>query len=488
MIDRYLHIDFVTQRSLQEQLREKLVDAILGGLFPATERLPSCRQLAIQLHISRNTVSIVYEGLLRDGYLVSRPRSGYYLHPDYHDTCPDKPHQNISAEPIHAPDWSCRFKLTPSNLSMVTKPARWMDYPYPFVYGQPNTQLFPISQWRSIAQRLTDAPRVEDWLYDDIDRDVPLLVQQIIQRVLPKRGIVAHADEILVTLGTQNALSLIAQLLLNTNTSIGVENPVFREAANVFALQGSQIITHDLDSEGIRLDKRTAACDYLYVTPGHQSPTGIRMSDARRDQLLEHACQHDQIIIEDDYDSDIHFDPRPHAALKARDSDQRIIYVSSLSKALTPGMRLGYLVAPAELIEELRALRRLSYRHPPTPIQHQMAHFLAQGYYDRYLKTYRQDSMQRWQRMNDALNCWLPECPRAAGSEHANAFWLELPSGIGIDQLAWRAAQMGVLIEPGRAHFWGDPAPDNFLRLGFHSIAKERIEEGIQRLAMALYP
>lgn len=484
MINRYLHVDFVPQRGLQEQLREKLIEAIFSGVFPANERLPSCRQLATQLDISRNTVSIVYESLLRDGYLISRPRSGYYLHPDYRDA-DSLTHVSLRHAPAAEPDWGKRLKSSPSGLIMVTKPARWMDYPYPFVYGQPNTHLFPISQWRSITRMLTDTRHVSDWLYDDIDRDVPLLVQQIIQRVLPKRGIVARPDEILVTLGTQNALALIAQLLFNADTRVGVETPGFREAINVFALQGSQIIAHSLDSEGLQIDARTASCDYLYVTPGHQSPTGIRMSDARRTQLLSHVRQHDQIIIEDDYDSDIHFDPHPHAALKASDSDQRVIYVSSLSKALTPGMRLGYLVAPAEIVEELRALRRLSYRHPPTPIQHQMAHFLAQGYYDRYLHCYRKDSLERWQLMNDALNRWLPECQRVAGSEHANAFWLEMPPNIDINQLAWRAAQSGVLIEPGQAHFWGDPAPDNYLRLGFHSIEIERIEEGIQRLAAA---
>lgn len=486
MIYRYLHIDFVPQRGLQEQLREKLIDAIFSGVFPAQERLPSCRQLATQLNISRNTVSIVYESLLRDGYLISRPRSGYYLHSDYGDA-DNLTHISLRHTPATEPDWGTRLKSTPSNLRMVSKPARWMDYPYPFIYGQPNTQLFPISQWRNITRRLTDTRHVENWLCDDIDRDVPLLVQQIIQRVLPKRGIMAHPDEVLVTLGTQNALALIAQLLFNANTRIGIENPVFREAANLFTLQGSQLITHSLDSEGLQIDTRTAACDYLYVTPGHQSPTGIRMSNARRTQLMSHARQHDQIIIEDDYDSDIHFDPHPYAALKASDNDQRVIYVSSLSKALSPGMRLGYLVAPSELIEELRALRRLSYRHPPTLLQHQMAHFLAQGYYDRYLNRYRKDSLERWQRMNEALNRWLPEFQRVAGSEHANVFWLEIPHDIDIDQLAWRAAQSGVLIEPGQAHFWGESAPNNFLRLGFHSIDIDRIEAGIQRLASALH-
>ncbi|MFP1892966.1 PLP-dependent aminotransferase family protein [Lonsdalea quercina] len=488
MIDRCLHIDFVASRSLQEQLREKLIDAILTGVFPVEEALPSCRKLSNQLAISRNTVALVYESLLNDGYLVSRPRSGYFLHPDYHqpETLAEiRRRQTTVEEAQTSPDWGKRLNVSPSGFFAIMKPARWMDYPFPFIYGQPNTQLFPLEQWRETTRRITGLHRDHRWLYDHIDQDVPLLIEQVRQRILPKRGIIAQADEILITLGSQNALSLLSQLLFNHRTRVAVENPIFREAVNTFALQGAQIVPHSLDHEGLRLNAASADCDYFYVTPSHQAPTGIRMSNARRAALLEHARLHDRIIIEDDYDSETNLDPQPRAALKASDTHNRVIYVSSLSKSLSPGLRLGYLVAPAELIDELRALRRLSYRHPPTNIQHQMAHFLAQGYYEAYLHRYREDSARRWHRLDEALEQFLPACRRMEGSEHANAFWLQAPEGVDTHRLAWRAAHRGVLIEPGQAHFLGSNAPDNFFRLGFHAIDEARIAPGIAHLAEA---
>ncbi|ACS83844.1 MocR-like pyridoxine biosynthesis transcription factor PdxR [Musicola paradisiaca] len=490
MIEHCLHIDFVAHRSLQEQLRETLITSILSGVFPVDEALPSCRKLSCQLNISRNTVALVYEGLQSDGYLVSRPRSGYYLHPDYHQpeaAAASWPQQAANDSAQQAPDWGKRLNVSPSNFLAIMKPAQWMAYPYPFIYGQPNTQLFPIEQWRETTRRVTGTHRDHHWLYDNIDQDVPLLIEQVRQRILPKRGIIARADEILITLGSQNALSLLSQLLFSHTTQVAVENPVFREAINAFALQGAQIIPHTLDNEGLRLADASRQCDYFYITPSHQAPTGVRMSDARRRALLEHANLHDQIIIEDDYDSETNFDPYPRAALKASDTGGRVIYVSSLSKSLSPGLRLGYLVAPSELIDELRALRRLSYRHPPTHIQHQMAHFLAQGYYEAYLHRYREDSARRWDTLNNALDRWLPECRRMTGSEHANAFWLQAPEGCNTRQLAWRAAHNGVLIEPGQAHFLDAAAPENYFRLGFHAILPDQIEAGITRLAEAFH-
>ncbi|EHD19526.1 MULTISPECIES: PLP-dependent aminotransferase family protein [Brenneria] len=490
MIDHCLYIDFVPTRSLQEQLRETLVASILAGVFPIDEPLPSCRKLSCQLNISRNTVALVYESLLNDGYLISRPRSGYYLHPDYHqpDALPDAADDGARSDAApQAPEWSKRFNHCPSNYLAILKPGQWMDYPYPFIYGQPNTQLFPLEQWRETTRKVMGSRHDHGWLYDNIDQDVTPLVEQVRKRILPKRGIIARGDEILITMGSQNALYLLARLLLNKNTRIGVENPVFREAINTFSLQDAQIIPHALDSEGIRLTEASRGCDYFYVTPSHQAPTGINMSNARKTRLLEHAREHDQIIIEDDYDSESSFDPHPGAALKAGDIHNRVIYVSSLSKSLSPGLRLGYVVAPAELIDELRALRRLVYRHPPTSIQYQMAHFLAQGYYETYLHRYRADSARRWNILNDALNAHLPECSRIPGSAPANAFWIRTPEAIDTQQLAWRAAHSGVLIEPGQAHFLDSHPPENYFRLGFHAIQTERIEPGVARLAEAFH-
>lgn len=479
MIRHLMHINFDGQRGLQEQVRESLISAILSGIFAPDTPLPSCRQLAGQLNVSRNTTALVFESLVNEGYLISRPRSGYYLHPDYHNAGQSVP-QNAPLCESDAPCWSKRLHITPSQQESILKPAGWMHYRYPFIYGQPDTRQFPLTTWRAAANWLHGGVRDPAWVVDHIDQDVPMLVEQIRTRVLPKRGIVAAPDEILITLGSQNALYLLTRLLMSPRTRVGVENPGFREAINTFLLSDTQIVPHAVDGEG--LVPGESPCDYYYVTPGHQVPTGVTMSRARRAQLLSFATRHDAVIIEDDYDSESNFSQNPLPALKASDRSGRVIYVSSLSKALSPGLRLGYMVAAPEIIDEARALRRLVYRHPPTNIQYQMAHFLAQGHYETHLRRYHEDSARRWDTLHNALRAFLPECATFSGSEHANAFWLSTPGQISTRQLTWRAAHAGVLIEPGARHFLDDAPPDNFFRMGFHAINPDAIVPGVKVL------
>lgn len=488
MIRHRLHINFDGKRGLQEQVRESLIDAILSGIFPLDAPLPSCRALAAQLNVSRNTTALVFEGLVNEGYLISRPRSGYYLHPDYHTSQPataTRRPESPAPECIkNAPCWGERLKMQPSQQESILKPAGWMHYRYPFIYGQPDTHRFPLTTWRAAANWLHGGVRDPAWVVDHIDQDVPMLIEQIRTRVLPKRGIVAAPDEILITLGSQNALYLLTRLLMSRETRVAVENPGFREAINTFLLSDTTIVPHAVDEEGLVLGD--APCDYFYVTPGHQVPTGVTMSKARRTQLLAHAACHDAVIIEDDYDSESNFMQNPLPALKASDRSGRVIYVSSLSKALSPGLRLGFMVADPDLIDEARALRRLMYRHPPANIQYQMAHFLAQGYYETHLRRYHDDSARRWETLAAALRTSLPECTLMAGSEHANAFWLRTPSLVNTQQLTWRAAHAGVLIEPGARHFLDAAPPENFFRMGFHAINPDAIAPGVEVLQRQL--
>ena len=189
-------------------------------------------------------------------------------------------------------------------------------------------------------------------------------------------------------------------------------------------------------------------------------------------------------MIEDDYDAEIHGDQFALPALKASAQSARIIYMGSLSKALSPGLRMGYIVADAELIDELRALRRLMYRHPPAALQHQLAQFIAQGYYERYLKQHTQEIDQRRDAMRLAIDQALPGC-QCISSPRSSAFWMQAEPGIDTQRLAWHAAQRGVLIEPGFQHFFDTAPPRHFFRLGFGAIARERIAPGIETLGLA---
>ncbi|MFO6418609.1 PLP-dependent aminotransferase family protein [Hylemonella sp. W303a] len=494
VIDHYFHLEFERTRGLQEQLREALVDAILHGAFPPDEPLPSCRDLSRQLSVARNTVALVYESLLEKGFLQSRPRSGYYLHPDYREraTSPslvsdpggdEDDDRDPALGVARAPSWAERIRQSAGPRQGILRPSNWRDYQYPFAYGQADPHLFPAAAWRRAARETLQLRRHRDfWISDAVDQDDPELITQLRTRVLPKRGIQAAPGEILVTQGSQNALYLLARLLMGPGVRVGLENPGFRDAWHVFAMQNADISLHDVDERGLRIDERLADCDYVYVTPSHQVPTGVTLSAERRAELWQQVHAHDQVLIEDDYDADLDLSSHPPPALKAADRHGRVIYLSSFSKSLGPGLRLGYLVADEELVRELRALRRLMLRHAPLHAQRLLARFLAEGDYDAHLRRYRAAHARKHDALRHAIEQHLGGCTYAGGSG-ASAFWLQAPEAVSAQKLAWAASRRSVLIEPGAPHFFDTNPPDRHFRLGFSAIAAERIAPGIEVLA-----
>lgn len=481
MIDHHLHMTFDPARGLQQQLRQWFLDAIQQGIFPADEALPSCRQLSQQLRVSRNTVALVYENLLEKGYVVSRPRSGYYLHPDYRQDAPGTAGMPAAA-PVQGLQWGQRLQRSAAQLHGTLKPSGWSRFKYPFAYGQADNELFPRRTWRLAERDLLNQEHLSLWTADSNDRDDPELIEQLRTRVLPKRGIWARPGQILLTMGSQNALYLLARLLTGPGVRVGIENPGYRDAWNMFTLNEAEVSLHDVDAQGIRVDESLARCQYLYVTPSHQVPTGVTLSAARREQLWQMACRHDQVLIEDDYDADLNLSRHPLPALKAGDSQGRVIYLSSFSKSLAPGLRIGYMVADEELIDELRALRRLMYRHPPLHTQRLLARFLAQGGYDAHLRQYRAAYQRKHEQLQAALHRHLDGCAYST-SEGAASFWLSAPPGVDTQKLAWAATQRSIMIEPGGCHFLDGSRPGRHFRLGLHAIRPERIAPGIQLLA-----
>ena len=222
--------------SLQIQIREAFVSAILDGQLGHDEPVPSTRKMAKVLGVSRNTVMLAYQGLLDDGYMVSRERSGYYVSDKAIPQHASKPKPSQSKQqPDHlAPDWQSRFARHPGRLENIIKPLDWSSYKYPFIYGQVDHNLFPIAEWRECARQTLGRRWFNAWTDDHGAHDDPLLVEQIRRRILPRRGIMATENEILVTLGAQHSLYMISSLLSKPDSRVVIENPGFPDARNIF--------------------------------------------------------------------------------------------------------------------------------------------------------------------------------------------------------------------------------------------------------------
>lgn len=476
-----------TGLSLQGQIRQMLVSAVLDEQVPVDVPLPSSRDMAAILGVSRNTVVIAYQHLVDEGYLVSRERKGFFVNPNILvgrvATPPSpRPPEDFQGTP---PQWRSRFRYLPSGQRNIGKPADWQTYPYPFLYGQYDAGLFPVAEWRECCLRTLGGMEVREWAQDMILRDDESLVQQIRTRLLPRRGVWADDDEIIITVGAQHALYLLSDLLMGPDTPIGIEDPGYPDARNIFGTRSNRILSLPIDEEGLMISPALRGCEYVYTTPSHQCPTTVTMSMARREALLEQAERFDFVLIEDDYESQTSFHGEPFPPLKSIDRSGRVIYIGSLSKTLAPGIRLGYVVAPRELIHELRMVRRLNIRHPNAFVQRAFALFLSLGYHDSLLRRLTTVSHQRADTLMAALDKHTPEL-RYVEIHGGSSCWVEGPSWLNVARLAEDAANMGVLIEPGGIFFRDPGKPRNCFRLGYSSIDARRIDEGMRLLGDAM--
>lgn len=458
-----------------ERVRQVLERELADGRFPPARPLPPSRRLAERFEVSRTTIDTALQQLVARGQLVSRPRRGFF------------PVTVALGEP--GGDRSPPERVVWAD-HLVARPDPWIDrafqvpdyrrYPYPFLPGQPERGSFPVRAWLRSAARAFDGDQGGWATRDAGDGDDSGLCRAIVEEVLLPRGIVARPDEVLITNGAQQALTLIARVLIGSGTRVGMENPGYVDAARIFRNAGAELSLLAVGRQGVRLPDRPDF-SLLYLTPSHQHPTNVTMPARRRQAVVDAASAHDLLVIEDDFDSEIRFRGEPQPPLRALDGSGRVIHVGTFSKVLAPALRLGYVVADAELIGQLRHARYLSIKHPSGVEQRTLALFIASGDFARQVSRQRAALRAKWEIAGELLSNELPWPDQVLPSGGAG-LWLTGPPGYDTTALFDRARRRGVLFQPGAGFFLDTPAPANQLRLGLSAIPLDRVRPGLQRL------
>jgi GntR family transcriptional regulator/MocR family aminotransferase len=480
MNETLIYLDPDSPLNLQSQIRQKLVDSILNGMFPRGCRLPSSRKLAEQLGVARNTVVLAYEQLIEEGFLQSRERSGIFVNEiilqgrvGFHG--PSATESELDSR------WRERIRTEASPKPQFQWPSNWQQHPYPFIDGYFDASLYPTAQWREASRMALGSRIINEGSVTEGDADDPALIEQIRTKMLPRRGINASADEILITLGEQNALYVLTQLLTDHSTTVVVEEPGNPRMRQLLEQRKAPMIHQPVDENGMIINTRLDKGQLIYVTPSHHIPTAVTMATQRRQALLKKAKEFDQLIIEDDFQHESNFLGQPHPALRSMDCDNRVIYVSALPKVLAPGLRIGFIVAAPELIREARKLRQLMIGRPSLINQRTAAYFLSLGHYDTFMARLNHEMNRRWSALRDALNHYRPvflTLPIQGGT----VFWVLCPEHIDAENLTREAAKRGILIEPETHYYANRSKAKNSFRMGVTSIPADQIRDGVERL------
>lgn len=446
------------------QLYIHIKNEIESERFPAYAKLPSIRKLASYLEISQNTVEYAYQQLLAEGYIESQPRRGMYVIPL---------EKKLGEE-----------KRTPTSKHEQSNNVQ--EILINFHQASVDLNHFPINDWRKCSNEVLLQQRV--FQYGDPQGELKLR-EHLASYLHLSRGVNCTPEQIIVGAGTQHLLGMLCLIFKRKQFTVAIENPGYKGARDVFINHGFDLKQIRVDSDGVSIDEiRKSKCQVVYMTPSHQYPTGVITPVNKRRQLLKWASECERYIIEDDYDSEFRYVGKPIPSFQGLDTNEKVIYLGTLSKSFLPSVRISYMVLPFEILGLYKEMY-VSYDQTVSKIhQEALALFMEQGHFDRHIRRVRKVNRQKRDTLLKAISTYMGENVQVVGEKSGVYILLEIKRTTSESLLIEQALTHKVKVYPTSV-YWMDASEAEFpkLQLGFGGLTETEIEEGIKLLNKAWF-
>ena len=481
-------LDFQSEQPLYRQIAGYIRQGISAGGLASDVRLPSIRQLAADLHVNRITVENAYRELEDDGLIYTRIGSGTYV-------LPLQPMAPIPRQEPGAP-WPLWQQAVQSRTAVYSDPVRdelihSPGHPSPILFnkGVGDIRHYPVDEFRKVLQSVMRRDGMDALDYGDLYGYKPL--RETINQVLASQGLLTRPDHILIMAGSQQALALITRLLLMPGDVLITESPTYSGALDLFRALELQVLGIPVDQNGMQVDKLEKLLQQyhpkmIYTIPNFQNPTGVCMSLARRRELITLADRYNVPVLEDDYVGDLRYEGRMLPSLKALDPGGRVIYVSTFSKMVMPGLRVGFLAAEGPVLDGLAQYKHVNDLATSSLLQRALESYVTVGSYHAHLRRTILLYRKRRDAMLDAIHRYMPPDVQVDAPAGGLFIWLGLPKGWSADRLVYPAWEQGVTFSPGSRYFPDRADGECWMRLNYVANSPEEIEEGIIRLRKAM--
>jgi GntR family transcriptional regulator/MocR family aminotransferase len=484
-------LDSRASTPMYQQLYEWFRRAILQGQLRPGQRVPSTRNLAAELKVSRIPVSSAYEQLQAEGYFETFVGAGTCVARTIPANAakPEGGESRAVARPAakRAAKRTAPRKISRRAIAMRMPPQSWLDNMGAFRVSLPALEQFPVGVWSKLVNRHSRRQPRQLMAYGHAMGYLPFR-EAIAEYLGTVRAVRCDASQILVTTGSQLGLQLSAQVLLDADDPVWIEEPGYHGARHALMTAGAKLIPVPVDQEGLNIAegiRRAPKARAVYITPSHQYPLGWTMSASRRMMLLNWATRSGAWIIEDDYDSEYRFGGRPIASLQGLDTDARVIYIGTFNKVVFPSLRLGYVVIPKDLLPAFSTARDAADVFSSTLYQAVMTDFIREGHFARHIRRTRALYAQRRAALVEAIRKHLGEQLEVVGAEAGMHLAALLRSGVNDVTVAKKAAQLGIAAQP-LSSCCSKPPSRGGLILGYGGADARQLEDGVRKLTSCI--